>query len=191
MWTAAHDHVPSGKGESIMGIFALFGRKKESGEKTDDKVVYSPVKGEVIRLEDVEDEAFASGAMGPGIGIRPLEGMVCAPVSGQVCAIFPTGHAVGIRREDGVEVLLHIGIDTVNMKGDGFDVKVGEGALVRVGDPLVKVDLDKVQTAGYQTTIMLLITNASAIGGELADIHVGPVEARGPIFSYTSGGPWV
>ena len=76
MWTAAHDHVPSGKGESIMGIFALFGRKKESGEKTDDKVVYSPVKGEVIRLEDVEDEAFASGAMGPGIGIRPLEGMV-------------------------------------------------------------------------------------------------------------------
>ena len=60
MWTAAHDHVPSGKGESIMGLFALFGRKKESGEKTDDKVVYSPVKGEVIRLEDVEDEAFAS-----------------------------------------------------------------------------------------------------------------------------------
>ena len=68
MWTAAHDHVPSGKGESMMGIFALFGRKKESGEKTDDKVVYSPVKGEVIRLEDVEDETFASGAMGPGRG---------------------------------------------------------------------------------------------------------------------------
>lgn len=123
------------------------------------KTVMAPVSGTVIPLEQVEDEAFSSGVMGKGVAILPDNGTFCSPCDGVVSAIFPTGHAVGITSDSGVEVLIHIGMDTVKMDGEGFEKKVKEGDRVTVGQPLVQVDLKAVEKAGYSAVTPIIITN--------------------------------
>ncbi len=166
-----------------MVLFDGFFRKKEKEQQADrGTTVLCPVKGEVIPLKDVEDDAFASGMMGPGAGIRPENGMIYAPVSGEVCVAFHTGHAIGIRSEAGVELLIHIGINTVNMNGEGFMVHVKQGDLVQAGDLIAEFDPDKVMAAGYKTTVMLLVTNA---GDEcrIDDVRTGSAQVKEPIFT--------
>lgn len=123
--------------------------------------LFSPLKGELIKLEDVEDETFASGIMGKGVAIKPSEGKLYAPCDGIVSAIFKTGHAIGITTEDDIEVLIHIGIDTVSLEGKYFHSSLEKGQRIKQGDLLVEFDLEKIKEAGYDTTTMIIITNSN------------------------------
>ena len=125
--------------------------------------VGAPMAGQVVTLDEVEDKVFASRALGEGVGIRPDNGRVVAPVAGTLATVTKTGHAFGLKTDDGVEVLVHVGIDTVQMKGDGFSVKVAKGDRVNVGDVLADVDLDAVRTAGFDTTTIVTVTNTKAM----------------------------
>ena len=130
---------------------------------TEPTVVAAPVDGHVISLDDTGDPVFASRALGEGVGIQPVSGTVVAPVSGVLQTVAETGHAFGIKTDDGVEVLVHVGIDTVKMNGEGFDVKVKANERVAAGDPLVLVDFAKVKEAGYSTTTLMTVLNTAAL----------------------------
>jgi PTS system beta-glucosides-specific IIC component len=132
--------------------------------------VLAPVAGQAVALADVQDKVFASGAMGKGLGIIPADGRIHAPISGSVKAAMKTGHAFGIKSDDGVEVLVHIGIDTVQLQGRGFESAVTRGQQVRAGDLLAIVDLDVITEAGYDTTTLVMVTNTAQLGA------VEPVE---------------
>lgn len=125
--------------------------------------VLAPVSGKVVPLEDVADKVFASGAMGKGLGILPSDGHIYSPISGTVKAAMKTGHAFGIKSDDGVEVLVHIGIDTVQLDGKGFTAAAKRGDQVKAGDLLAIVDLEEVAKAGYDLTTLLLITNTAQL----------------------------
>lgn len=135
----------------------------------------APVAGTVIPLSQVKDEAFASEMLGKGVGIIPKNGKVYAPCDGEISSLFPTGHAVGITSEHGAEILIHIGIDTVKLDGKGFQAHVKDGDKIRKGDLLISFDPAVIQKAGYDTTTMVLITNAD----DYSDIKVYPGEAAG------------
>lgn len=122
--------------------------------------VVAPAAGTVIPLKSVHDEVFSSEAMGKGIAIVPTEGTLKAPVSGTISAVYPTGHAIGLISDQGAEILLHIGIDTVKLNGKYFETLVKKEQHVNAGDKLVSFDLDKIKAAGYDTTIMLVVTNS-------------------------------
>jgi PTS system beta-glucosides-specific IIC component len=121
--------------------------------------VLAPVTGSVIALADVPDKVFASGAMGAGVGIMPEEDAIYSPVTGTVQAVMKTGHAYGIKSDEGVEVLVHIGIDTVQMKGDGFEAAVTRGQRVEAGALLATMDRAKILAAGYDSTTLMVVTN--------------------------------
>ena len=125
-------------------------------------VVNAPVAGHVISLDDAGDPVFASRALGEGVGIQPTDSTVVAPVSGVLQTVAETGHAFGLKTDDGIEVLVHVGIDTVKMNGEGFDVKVKANEHVNAGDNLVVVDFDKVKEAGYSTTTLMTVLNTVA-----------------------------
>lgn len=123
--------------------------------------INSVANGKVKKMEDVNDEAFAQKLMGEGVAVVPSDGLVLAPADGEVTMVFPTSHAVGIKTNEGVEILIHIGIDTVEMNGSAFDAFVAQGDKVKKGDLLVAVELEKVLQAGYEPDIMVIITNTS------------------------------
>ncbi len=126
--------------------------------------ILAPVAGGVVALADVQDKVFASGAMGKGVGIVPTDGRISSPITGTIKAAMKTGHAFGIKSDDGVEVLVHIGIDTVQLEGRGFESAVTRGQQVRAGDLLAVVDLDVVTEAGYDTTTLVMVTNTAQLG---------------------------
>ena len=121
----------------------------------------SVVKGDLVQLAEVGDAAFSTGAMGKGIGIKPIDDHIHAPIDGKVTAIFPTKHAIGITGSNGIEILIHIGIDTVELEGKYFTLQVKEGETVSQGDVLAVVDFSKVVEAGYDPTVMVIITNTN------------------------------
>ncbi|MCA0253563.1 MAG: glucose PTS transporter subunit IIA [Actinobacteria bacterium] len=125
--------------------------------------VGAPIAGKVIALDEVPDPVFASRALGDGVGIVPTAGRVVAPVSGTMITVANTGHAFGLKTDDGVEVLVHVGIDTVKMAGKGFEVLVSDGQRVEAGAPLATVDLDAVTAAGYSTTTIVVVLNTAAL----------------------------
>lgn len=127
------------------------------------RVVAAPVAGRIVALADVADKVFASKALGEGVGIVPLDGHILAPVAGTVVTAADTGHAFGIKTDDGVEVLVHVGLDTVRMGGAGFEVQVSPGQRVEVGDLLVSVDLTAVEKAGFDPTTIVVVTNTVAL----------------------------
>ncbi|MFS0867560.1 N-acetylglucosamine-specific PTS transporter subunit IIBC [Microbacterium sp. 179-B 1A2 NHS] len=129
--------------------------------------IAAPVAGRVVRLSEVPDEMFSDGTMGPGIAIEPADDMVAAPADGIVESVFPTGHAVGLRLDDGAELLIHIGIDTVSMKGDGFTTLVQAGQRVKTGDPLVRFDRARIRDAGHPTITPVVVLNNPASRIEL------------------------
>ncbi|ARD41729.1 beta-glucoside-specific PTS transporter subunit IIABC [Actinomyces gaoshouyii] len=124
----------------------------------------APVGGSAVPLERVKDPVFSSGALGNGVGIVPASGRLAAPAAGTVVTAMETGHAFGIKTDDGVEILIHVGIDTVNLKGAGFTPRVAVGDRVGAGDPLVDVDLEAVNAAGYDTTTIVVITSTASLG---------------------------
>ena len=121
----------------------------------------TPLSGEMIPLEDVDDPVFSSGAMGKGIGIEPNDGIVVAPFDGKVVTIFPTKHAIGLVSDNGVEVLIHIGLDTVQLDGKHYEAFVETNAVIKKGQKLIKFDIEGIKKDGYQTTTPVIITNTA------------------------------
>ena len=120
----------------------------------------SPLDGELLPLSEVKDEVFSSGAMGEGVAIEPSQGVLHAPDDGRVVMTFPTRHAIGMKTKDGAEILMHIGMDTVNLQGKGFETLVDKGDEVKAGDELVKFDIDEIHSAGYIVTTSIVVTNS-------------------------------
>ena len=133
-------------------------QKEDSVETISEETsIYAPVKGEVLPISESADEVFASKAMGDGVAINPTEDMMYAPADGTISLVFPTGHAVGITLNNGVELLIHAGIDTVKMEGEGFKNFVAVGDTVKKGDKLLSFDRNLIVEKGYQTQTMLLV----------------------------------
>ena len=126
-----------------------------------DETIISPIVGQAVALSKVDDPVFSSGAMGQGIAIKPTEGVVYAPADAEVTIAFATGHAFGLKTANGAEVLIHVGIDTVSMNGEGFDQKVAQGDKVKAGDVLGTFDSAKIAAAGLDDTTMVIVTNAA------------------------------
>ena len=143
-----------------MGAPAEVAITTEAGE------VKSPVNGKIIPAKDIPDAVFAGEAMGPSIGIEPTEGVVYAPFDGEVMMIFPTNHAIGLKGDNGMEVLIHVGVDTVAMDGDGFAAFTEQGAKVKAGQKLITFDRDKIAAANHPDTVIVVLTN----GAEYSDV---------------------
>ena len=126
--------------------------------------VMQPVKGNVIAREAIPDDTFASGVLGDGVGIEPTEELVVAPFDGTISSVAESKHAIGIEA-NGMEMLIHVGVDTVNMQGDGFECLVGEGDEVKLGQPLIRFSREKIKAAGYSDTVAVLLTNSDDLEG--------------------------
>ena len=124
-------------------------------------VIQTPIVGDVVALSNVNDPVFSSGAMGQGIAVKPSQDVVYAPADAEVTIVFPTGHAYGLRTANGAEILIHVGIDTVSMNGEGFNQKVNQGDKVKAGDVLGTFDSAKIAAAGLDNTTMVIVTNTA------------------------------
>ena len=146
----------------------------ETASKLTDETIQTPIVGDVVALADVNDPVFSSGAMGQGIAVKPSQGVVYAPADAEVSIAFPTGHAFGLKTTDGAEVLIHVGIDTVSMDGEGFEAKVAQGDKVKAGDVLGTFDSNKIAAAGLDDTTMVIVTN-TADYASVAPVATGSV----------------
>lgn len=152
-----------------MGLFdKLLGKESAIEVTTEPNTLYLPIEGEVIELADINDGVFSAGILGQGCGIKPSEETVYAPASGTITTVAETKHAVGLMSEDGIEVLIHVGMDTVDMNGSGFTVLVKNGQKVKCGQPLLKFSADKIKAAGHPTTTAFVVTNSD----DFSDISV-------------------
>jgi len=125
-----------------------------------DVVVYAPLGGRIISLEEVPDPVFAQKMLGDGMAIEPTSRKVLAPFDGKIVAAFPTQHAIGLRSSAGLECLIHVGIDTVTLNGRGFRLLVEEGQMVQQGNPLIELDLDVLRSSGKDLSTSVVITNS-------------------------------
>jgi PTS system beta-glucosides-specific IIC component len=139
--------------------------------------IASPMKGTLKELSEAEDEAFSSGALGQGVAIEPSEGKLYSPCDGEIVTFFPTGHAIGMITDGGVELLIHVGMDTVDMKGDGFSPKAKQGDKVKKGDLLLEFDIDKIKAAGHSIISPVIVTNtddyADIVPGQTGAVNAG------------------
>ncbi|WP_101842279.1 PTS glucose transporter subunit IIA [Halobacillus sp. Marseille-P3879] len=133
--------------------------KKLFGKKSVEENIVAPVSGKVVSLDEVPDPVFSQRMMGDGVAIEPSEGKVVSPVDGEVVQLFPTNHAVGIKTKSGIEVLVHIGLETVAMEGEGFEGHVTTGDKVKAGDHLITFDTDLVNEKAKSTITPMVITN--------------------------------
>lgn len=142
-------------------------------ERTDEKL-HSPIVGEVVALSEVNDPVFSSGVMGQGIAVKPSKGVVYAPADAEIAIAFPTGHAYGLKTDNGAEILIHVGIDTVSLNGKGFEAKVSQGDRVRAGDIIGTFDSEAIAANGLDDTTMVIITNTMDYA-EVTPIATGSV----------------
>ena len=156
-----------------------------SDEAKADLTLSAPMEGELIALSDVADEAFSSGALGPGVAVSPAaHAVVVAPCDGKVTVAFPTGHAYGLKSASGVQILIHIGMDTVKLDGKGFTPRVSKGDIVKRGDVLAEVDWDVIREAGYDTITPMVVTNKKKFG-EITPAATGPVGISDTVVTVT------
>ena len=156
-----------------------------SDEAKADLTLTSPMAGELVALSDVNDEAFSAGALGPGVAISPAaHAVVVAPCDGKVTVAFPTGHAYGLKSASGVQILIHIGMDTVKLDGKGFTPHVSKGDIVKRGDVLAEVDWDVIREAGYDTITPMVVTNKKKFG-EITPAAPGPVGISDTVVTVT------
>lgn len=141
-----------------MGLFDFVKKKRI--------LIAAPVKGECIPISEVSDPTFAEEILGKGIAIKPAEGKIYAPADGTVSTVFPTGHAVGVTTPEGVEILIHVGLDTVQLKGQFFRTMVEENQKVKRGELLLEADIQEIAGAGYDTVTPVIICNSA----ELAEV---------------------
>ncbi|MDD2451212.1 PTS glucose transporter subunit IIA [Sulfurovum sp.] len=131
--------------------------------KRKQREIFAPVDGQVVALEEVEDEVFSQGMAGDGVAIKPVSGIFTAPISGQVSKIFETNHAYSIKSDKDLEVMVHIGLDTVALKGEGFERLVQEGERVEAGDPVIKADLAYLEEHAKDTITPVLVMEESDV----------------------------
>ena len=155
-------------------------QKAEAQFKGVTEDVHSVADGQVINIEDVKDPVFSQRMMGDGFAVEPENGKIVSPLAGKVSSIFPTKHALGLVTDNGLEVLVHIGLDTVSLEGKPFDVKVTEGQTVAAGDLLVEANLDAIREAGRETSTVVVFTNADAIKSVKVE-HTGKLAANAPV----------
>lgn len=167
-----------------MGLFDFL--KKQPEEEADTTaLIYAPVNGKLISIEEVSDPVFSQKMMGDGYAVIPSDGTIYSPVSGKVVSVFPTKHAVGLVLDNGVEVLLHMGLDTVELDGAPFETAVAEGDQVTAETVVAKVDLEALEAAGKDTAMVVVFTNADKV----ADFSVtasGDVTASAEVGSITA-----
>jgi sugar PTS system EIIA component len=137
----------------------LFGKKEVKKEET----IVAPLTGKIVSIEEVPDPTFSQKMMGDGIAIEPTEGVVVSPVDGEIVQFFHTKHAIGIQSESGAEILIHVGLETVNMNGEGFEGHVNVGDKVKAGDKLLTFDLDLIKEKASSTVTPIVITNGDAV----------------------------
>lgn len=142
----------------------LFGKKKID--------FVSPAGGKLMDITEVADPAFSSKMLGDGFAVDLTDGEICAPFDAEVTAAFPTGHAFGLKRKDGLECLIHVGMDTVQLNGRGFNVKVKQGQSVKKGDTLVVVDLEEVCSQGKSLVTPVIFTDGMAVKMLKKDVHI-------------------
>lgn len=150
--------------------------------------IYSPVKGQVMPLAEVEDDVFASGIAGQGIAVIPDEGIIRAPFAGTVVAVFPSKHAIGIKSDQGVELLIHVGLNTVNLNGEFFDVNVENGATIARGDRLLTFDRQAILDKGYQLSTPVIVTNCGPDTVIEYKTTAGTIEVEGILFTVNNEG---
>lgn len=151
--------------------------------KPKDLNIYSPLSGQVIPLSAVQDEMFSQAMMGPGTAVIPAAGTIVAPFDGQVKFIFPTKHALGLVSAAGVELLIHIGIDTVNLEGKPFTLLVNDHQKIKKGQPLVNFDLEMLKALQVDPTVILVLTAAAAYSIDVTDQQ--PISAGEPLILIT------
>ena len=165
-------------GVAFLLTFVLYKEKDAEEEKKEAPIVaptvsviraggaeaFQPVPGKVIAREEIPDETFAGGILGDGVGIVPSEGVVVAPFDGEVTSVFDTKHAITLEA-NGMELLIHVGVNTVNMGGDGFESFVSDGDQVKAGQKLLAFDIDKIKAAGYSEVVAVLLTNSDDLEG--------------------------
>ncbi len=159
-----------------MGLFDIFRNKKQSPREKPPAVVCAPVSGQVLSMEQVPDEAFASGALGWCCGIVPDNGVIQSPVTGDIMQVADTYHALGVDGDNGVQVVLHVGMDTAELHADGFRCRVRGGQPVEQGQILLEADLEKIRAAGHSDVVVMAILNSD----EFQDVELilnGPVAA--------------
>ena len=148
-----------------MGLFDRFKKATEpepvapAAPVSKELEVKAPVAGELVQLSETSEPVFSSEMMGKGVAIKPTGSTIVAPIDGELSAVMP--HAVGLLAANGAEVLIHVGIDTVNMEGDGFKNLVAQGATVTAGTPLIEFSHEKIAAAGYENTVFVLVTNTA------------------------------
>ena len=162
------DAAPAGAA-ALESDLAMPAAPAHTGETVE---IASPVEGKAYPLNEVQDEVFASEALGKGIAVLPTKGEVVAPADCTVSVLYPTLHAMGLKLEDGTELLIHIGMDTVAMNGDGFTKHVNEGDKIKKGTPIVSFDIDEIKAAGYDTTVSVIISNTA----DFAEVTGVPAE---------------
>lgn len=145
-------------------------------------VVEAPLKGRMIYLSEVDDEAFSSGILGEGCAIVPANGKVYAPCDGTIITFFPSGHAVAIRQDSGAEILIHVGIDTVKLDGKGFSPKKKQGDIVKCGELILEADIDFIEQSGFDITTPVIITNPEDY--DIVNFVTGNVEPGNEIIKY-------
>ncbi|EGO63937.1 PTS glucose transporter subunit IIA [Acetonema longum] len=155
-------------------MFGIFSRKKAVEFK-------APVSGTAMDLTTVPDDVFAQKMVGDGLAFEPSEGVLHAPVDGQVVQVSPTKHAIGLRTKEGLEVLIHIGIDTVDMKGEGFESLVTAGQTVRTGDQLMTFDRELIRQKAKSTMIPMIITNMDHV--RKISVTYGPVDLHSAVMN--------
>ena len=165
----------------------LFGGRAKAAEEArfsgEKMVVKSPMDGIVLPLEQLPDETFAAAILGPGCGLEPTGDTVYAPFDGKITSVAPTLHAIGLESDEGIELLIHIGMDTVALRGSSFTVLVREGQTVKAGTPLLKIDLDAIRAAGLSTESAVVVTNADDLP-KLQLLAGGIVSTGTPLFKF-------
>lgn len=152
-----------------MGLFqSIFG----SGKKDEGITVFAPVAGKLVPLSEVSDPTFSEGILGQGAAVIPSGNQFFSPVDGTVTTVFPTGHAAALTSTDGVEILLHIGLDTVKLNGQHFTIHAEEGQQVKKGDLLLEADLEQIKAAGYDVITPVIVCNTE----EFADIAMADAQ---------------
>ena len=153
---------------AVIAGFALTWILGFEDENSEEEHITTPLEGKVLPLSEANDAAFAAGVMGKGAVIEPTLGEVYAPFDGQVMTVFPTKHAIGLISEQGTELLIHVGIDTVQLEGKYFESFVSQGQKIQKGDLLLKFDMEAIEAAGFSTQVPIIITNSS----DFADIVI-------------------
>lgn len=167
-----------------------FGKTKRKDIEKVKSQIWAPLSGKIMELAQVPDPMFANELLGPGLVIYPTSGEILAPFDGEVIALFPTGHAIGLKSTGGVECLIHCGIDTVELQGKGFKVMVSQGDKVKLGTVLIKADLKLIASQGKNLATPIVITNSDkwsiefarkdgeVVAGEDVLFHVSPVRSE-------------